>query len=57
MLTALEKGVKGDNWFSLIDKVYAWPNLHTAFAQVKANAGAAGVDHQTIERYEIEFQL
>ena len=23
MLTALENGVKGGNWFSLIDKVYA----------------------------------
>lgn len=52
MLAALEKGVKGDKWFSLIDKVYALPNLHAAFAQVKVNAGAAGVDHQTIEMYE-----
>jgi len=52
MLTALERGIKGGKWFSLIDKVYALPNLHAAFAQVKANAGAAGVDHQTIERYE-----
>ncbi|MEP7337971.1 MAG: group II intron reverse transcriptase/maturase, partial [Acidobacteriota bacterium] len=52
MLTALERGVKGGQWFSLVDKVYALPNLHAAFAQVKANAGAAGVDHQTIEIYE-----
>jgi len=27
MLTALEKGVKGDVWFSLMDKVYARRNL------------------------------
>jgi len=48
MLTALEEGVKGGVWFSLIDKVWSLPNLRTAFAQVRANRGAAGVDHQTI---------
>jgi RNA-directed DNA polymerase len=52
MLTALEKGVKGGKWFSLIDKVYAPANLRAAFERVKANRGAAGVDHQTIEMYE-----
>lgn len=52
MLTALEKGVKGGKWFSLIDKVYAQPNLRAAFAKVKANAGAAGMDRQTIEMFE-----
>jgi RNA-directed DNA polymerase len=36
----------------LIDKVYALPNLYAAWAEVKANGGAAGVDHQTIEHYE-----
>ena len=30
MLTALEQGVKGGVWFSLIDKVYAPANLGTA---------------------------
>ena len=49
MLTALEAGVKGGKWFSLMDKVYALPNLSAAFTRVKANAGAAGIDHQTIE--------
>jgi RNA-directed DNA polymerase len=49
---ALEKGVKGGKWFSLIDKVYALANLRAAFAKVKANSGAAGVDHQTIEMFE-----
>ena len=39
MLTALEEGVKGGKWFSLIDKVYALTNLRAAFAEVKANAG------------------
>jgi len=52
MLTALEEGVKGGKWFSLIDKVYSLPNLRSAFEKVRANRGAAGVDHQTIEMYE-----
>ncbi len=52
MLTALEEGVKGGKWYSLMDKVYALPNLRAAFAKVKANGGAAGVDHQTVEMYE-----
>ena len=52
MLTALEEGVKGGIWFSLIDKVYKPRNLRAAFAKVKANQGAAGVDHQTIEMFE-----
>ena len=52
MLTALEEGVKGGKWFSLIDKVYGRANLLQAFARVKANKGAAGVDHQTSEMFE-----
>lgn len=52
MLTALEVGVKGGIWFSLIDKVYSPRNLGAAFAKVKANQGAPGVDHQTIEMFE-----
>jgi RNA-directed DNA polymerase len=52
MLTALEEGVKGGKWFSLIDKVYALPNLRQAFARVKANEGAAGMDHVTVEEFE-----
>jgi RNA-directed DNA polymerase len=52
MLTALEQGVKGGKWFSVMDKVYTWGNLRKAFEQVKANGGAAGVDHQTIEMFE-----
>ena len=52
MLTALEQGVLGGKWFSLMDKVYALSNLRSAFAQVKANGGAAGVDHVTVEEFE-----
>ncbi len=52
MLTALQQGVKGGKWFSLMDKVYALGNLRKAFQQVKTNGGAAGVDHQTIKMFE-----
>lgn len=55
MLEALEKGVKGGKWFSLIDKVYAQGNLEAAFRKVKANKGSAGVDQQTIEMFECQL--
>jgi RNA-directed DNA polymerase len=63
MLAALEQGVKacpwagrrldprGGKWHSLIDKLYPTATLRAAFAAVKANRGAAGVDHVSIERY------
>ena len=56
MLTALEQGVKGGVWFSLIDKVYSTSNLQAAFAKVKSNGGAAGCDHQTIAMYETHLE-
>lgn len=52
MLTALETGVKGGKWFSLIDKVWDEQNLRAAFRRVKANKGAAGVDHLSIEDFD-----
>ena len=52
MLTALEQGVKGGKWLSLIDKVHPEPTLRAAFAQVAANKGAAGVDHVTVKMFE-----
>jgi RNA-directed DNA polymerase len=52
MLAALEEGVKGGVWFSLIDKVSAPRVLRWAFAAVQQNGGAAGVDHETIAMYE-----
>src|SRR3954465_9917207 len=52
MLTALEQGVKGGKWFSLIDKIPPETILHEAFRQVAANRGAAGVDHVTVAMYE-----
>jgi RNA-directed DNA polymerase len=51
MLTALEQGVKGGVWFSLIDKVSAKRNLWAAAAKVAANHGAPGVDHVTVEAF------
>src|SRR4029077_18401607 len=52
MLTALEQGVKGGKWFSLIDKVHPQRTLRAAFSQVAANKGAAGVDHVTVTMFE-----
>jgi len=56
MLTALETGVKGGKWFSLIDKVISLPNLKSAFTQVKRNDGSAGVDHVTIRMFEAHLE-
>jgi RNA-directed DNA polymerase len=52
MLTALEQGVRGGRWHTLIDKVYAERTLRAAFARVKANRGAPGVDHVTVAMFE-----
>jgi len=51
MLAALEQGVNGGVWFSLIDKVFSPANLAAATARVAANKGAAGVDHVTVEQF------
>ena len=56
MLTALENGVKGGAWFSLMDKVYSPRNLSASFEKVRRNKGSAGVDHQTIEHFERELE-
>lgn len=56
MLTALEEGVKGGVWFSLIDKVYARGNLWSSWCKTARNQGAAGVDHITIESYEKDVE-
>jgi RNA-directed DNA polymerase len=51
MLTALEEGVKGGKWHTLIDKVFSERNLLAAYAQVAANEGAPGVDHVTVKAF------
>jgi RNA-directed DNA polymerase len=51
MVSALENGVKGGKWFSLIDKVWAPATLELGWAKVQANKGAAGVDGQSVDRF------
>ena len=51
MISALVNGVKGGRWFSLIDKVSAARTLAVAWAKVRANRGASGVDGQSVERF------
>jgi len=51
MLTALENGVKGGKWFSLVDKVWARATLLQAFYRVERNNSAAGVDRQTVAMF------
>jgi len=57
MLAALGNGVKGNKWFSLIDKVYRPSTLQLAWEQVKANKGAAGIDKQSIENFAANEQV
>src|SRR5439155_21731808 len=38
-------------WYSLIDKVYAFPNLQRAWRQVQANGGAAVSDGLTLAKF------
>ena len=51
MVSALDNGVKGGRWYSLMDKVYALATLKAAWDKVKANGGAAGVDGVSIARF------
>ncbi len=51
MLQALENGVQGGKWFSLIDKVWNLENLSAAWMQAWANGGCAGVDGQSIRQF------
>jgi len=51
MLAALENGVKGGKWFSLIDKVSRLRTLKIAWQKVAANKGSAGVDGQSVKRF------
>ncbi len=56
MLVALERGLKGNKWFSLIDKVSTERTLQLALEKVRSNAGACGVDGITIGRFEQNSQ-
>lgn len=51
MLAALESGVKGGRWYSLMDKVVADKTLRAAWQRVQANRGAHGVDGMSVQRF------
>jgi RNA-directed DNA polymerase len=59
MWTALQDGVKGGQWFSLIDKVWKRKNLESAYGKVARNRGCAGVDHISVSKYgqKLDYQL
>lgn len=52
MLEALDNGVKGGKWFSLIDKVFRMDNLEAAATKVAENRGAAGVDNVSVKKFK-----
>jgi RNA-directed DNA polymerase len=56
MLAALARGLKGNKWFSLIDKISTDRTLQLAWEKVKSNAGSCGVDGITIGRFEQNSQ-
>jgi RNA-directed DNA polymerase len=49
-------GTKKRKWYSLIDKIWAIPNLEEAFREVKRNRGAAGIDKVTIQAFESQLE-
>ncbi|MCW5557865.1 MAG: group II intron reverse transcriptase/maturase [Verrucomicrobiae bacterium] len=55
MLEALENGVKGGRWYSLMDKVWNPNHLQLGAWQVIRNDGAPGVDHRSCEQLEKEL--
>jgi RNA-directed DNA polymerase len=52
MLAALDNGVTGGKWYSLMDKVTTPRTLAAAWKRVAANKGAAGVDGISITRFK-----
>ncbi len=56
MLTALENGVKGGKWHSVIDKVYSMKNLRSGWEKVKRNKGSAGIDNETTKHFEKKLE-
>ena len=55
MLVALEKGVKGGKWYSLMDKVWTETNLLSSWLAVTRNDGAAGVDRQSVAAFRARY--
>src|SRR5262249_29710537 len=52
MVSALENGVRGGRWYSLMDKAFARATRQAAWEKVRVNGGAAGVDRQSVERFD-----
>lgn len=50
------ENARKQKWYSLMDKIWALPNLEKAFQDVKKNRGAAGVDKVTIKQFEMELE-
>jgi len=57
MLQALENGVKGGKWFSLIDKVWKKDNLSSSWLKAYQNGGSAGVDGQSLQGFTSRLNL
>jgi len=53
LATASKEG-KQSKWFSLIDKVWRDSTLQSAWQQVRAKKGAAGIDRISIARFETQ---
>jgi len=56
MLAALQSGVKGKVWFSLMDKVCGERTLQVAWEQVRSKAGACGGGGISVERFGKDSQ-
>jgi RNA-directed DNA polymerase len=56
MLEALQRGVKGGVWFSLVDKVQRPSTLAAAWERVRANRGGAGADGQSVEAFDADAE-
>ena len=56
ILKALERGIKGGVWFSLIDKVCAERTLQLAWERVQHKAGACGVDCMSVGHFAKDSQ-
>lgn len=50
-------GTLGPKAHSLIDKVYSWTNLYTAWRRVRRNKGAHGLDRVTIRHFEADLVI
>jgi len=52
MLAALDNGVKGGKWFSLIDKTFRVANLKASWKKVSSRKSSPGTDGVTISQFE-----